>query len=100
MNTTESLNKAFQLLGELINEDCFDFFTVEDMNFDERKEYLKNQIEEYSHTGEGDLLNGMIRFTWKNDEEMIEKFFNENPKLIADTILLMDYRMYENYRLS
>ena len=47
MNTTESLNKAFQILGELMNEDCFDFLEVQNLNFEDRKDYLRQMIFEY-----------------------------------------------------
>ena len=40
MTSTESLSKAYQILGELINEDCFDFWEVKNSTYDERKEYL------------------------------------------------------------
>ena len=60
MTSTESLNKAFQILGELMNEDCFDFWEVSSSTFEERKEYLRDMIFEYFHSGETNL-GGMIQ---------------------------------------
>jgi len=106
MNSTESLNKAYQILGELINEDCFDFYEVESSNFDERKEYLRDMIFEYFHSGETNL-GGMIQRVDSDDYlyegsatpetvENINNFF-KNELLIADIILLMDEDLYYEF---
>lgn len=104
MNSTESLHKAFQILGELINEDCFDFWEVKDLNFEERKDYLRQMIFEYFHNGEVNL-GGMIDRVDTTDYlydgiaspgtiENINEFF-KNEELVADIILLMDEDIYE-----
>lgn len=107
MTSTESLNKAFQILGELINEDCFDFYEVESSNFEERKEYLRDMIFEYFHSGETNL-GGMIQRVDSDDYiyeglgaspetiENINNFF-KNERLVADIILLMDEDLYYEF---
>lgn len=106
MTSTESLNKAFQILGELMNEDCFDFYEVESSNFEERKEYLKDMIFEYFHSGETNL-GGMIQRVDSDDYlyegsatpetvENINNFF-KNERLVADIILLMDEDLYYEF---
>jgi len=107
MTSTESLNKAFQILGELINEDCFDFWEVASSTFEERKEYLRDMIFEYFHNGETNLA-GIIQRIDSSDYlyegsatpetvENINNFF-KNEKLVADVILLMDEDMYEQFK--
>lgn len=107
MNTTESLNKAFQILGELMNEDCFDFLEVANSSYDERKEYLRDMIFEYFRSGETNL-GGIIDRVDTDDYlfeglgaspetiENINNFFM-NEQLVADIILLMDEDMYESF---
>ena len=107
MTSTESLNKAFQILGELMNEDCFDFYEVESSNFEERKEYLRDMIFEYFHSGEINL-GGMIQRVDSDDYlyegvgaspetiENINNFF-KNERLVADIILLMDEDLYYEF---
>lgn len=107
MTTTESLNKAFQIIGELINKDCFDFSEVANSSYDERKEYLRDMIFEYFHGGETNLA-GMIDRVDSDDYiyegsatpetiENINNFFN-GEHLVADIILLMDEYMYEQFK--
>ena len=103
MNSTESLHKAFQILGELINENCFDFWEVKDLNFEERKDYLRQMIFEYFHDGEvnlGGIIKRIDSNNWENNErasketiENINNFF-KNEELVADIILLMDEDIY------
>ena len=107
MTSTESLNKAFQILGELINEDCFDFWEIKSSNFEERKDYLRDMIFEYFHNGETNL-GGMIQRVDSDDYlyegsatpetvENINNFF-KNEELVADIILLMDEDLYEQFK--
>ena len=106
MTSTESLNKAYQILGELINEDCFDFWEIKSSNFEERKEYLRDMIFEYFHSGETNL-GGMIYRVDSDDYiyegtptpetiENINSFF-KNDELVADIILLMDEDVYNEF---
>lgn len=106
MNSQETLNKAFQILGELMNEDCFDFLEVVNSTYDERKEYLKDMIFEYFHNGEVNL-GGMIDRVDTTDYlydgiaspgtiENINEFF-KNEELVADIILFMDEDVYYAY---
>lgn len=107
MTSTESLNKAFQILGELMNKDCFDFYEVASSNFEERKEYLRDMIFEYFHSGEINL-GGMIDRVDSDDYlyeglgaspetiENINNFF-KNERLVADIILLMDEDLYYEF---
>jgi len=106
MNSTESLNKAFQILGELMNKDCFDFWEVASSTFEERKEYLQDMIFEYFHSGETNL-GGMIDRVDSDDYiyegtstpetiENINNFF-KNEELVADIILLMDEDIYDEF---
>ena len=102
----DSLNKAFQILGELMNEDCFDFLEVASSNFEERKEYLRDMIFTYFSDGEVDLAGVIYRVDSGNEDisgrasvetvENINNFF-KNKKLVADVILLMDEDMYSAY---
>ena len=107
MNSTESLNKAFQILGELINENCFDFWEVASSTFEERKEYLRDMIFEYFHNGKTNL-GGMIQrvdsdyYIYEGlgaSPETIENIneFFKNEELIADIILLMDENIYNEF---
>lgn len=106
MNTTESLYKAFQIIGELMNEDCFDFWEIKSSNFEERKEYLRDMIFEYFHNGETNL-GGMIQRVDSDDYlyegtstpetiENINNFF-KNEELVADIILFMDEDIYNEF---
>ena len=108
MTSKESLNKAFQILGELINEDCFDFWEVASSSFDERKEYLRDMIFEYFHSGETNL-GGMIHRVDSDDYiyeglgaspetiENINNFFKDE-ELVADVILFMDEDIYYEFQ--
>jgi len=106
MTPEQSLRKAYQILGELMNEDCFDFLEVADSTFDERKEYLRDMIFEYFRSGET-CLGDMIERVDSDDYifegiaspetvENINSFFY-NEELVADIILLMDEDVYETY---
>ena len=107
MNSTESLNKAYEILKELMNEDCFDFSEVASSNFNERKNYLHDMIFEYFHGGETNLC-GMMQNVDSDDYiyeglgaspetiENINEFF-KNEELIADIILLMDKDLYDEF---
>lgn len=106
MTSTESLNKAFQILRELMNEDCFDFLDVASSTFEERKEYLRDMIFEYFHSGETNL-GGMIQRVDSNDYlyegtftpetiENINNFF-KNEELVANIILFMDEDVYDEF---
>lgn len=106
MNTTESLNKAFQILGELMNEDCFDFLEVQNLNFEDRKDYLRQMIFEFFRGGEVNLGGIIKRIDSDNfnaneraSEETIENINNffKNELLVADIILLMDEDIYESF---
>ena len=108
MNSTESLNKAYEILKELMNEDCFDFLEVASSNFDERKDYLRDMIFEYFHGGETNLC-GMIQKVDSDDYiyeglgtspetiDNINDFFFENEELVADIILFMDEDVYNEF---
>ena len=106
MNTAESLNKAFQILGELMNEDCFDFLEVQNLNFEDRKDYLRQMIFEFFRGGEVNLGGIIKRIDSDNfndneraSEETIENINNffKNELLVADIILLMDEDIYESF---
>lgn len=101
------LTKAFQILGELINEDCFDFWEVKNSTYDERKEYLRDMIFEYFHSGEVDLA-GVIKRVDSSDYlyegsatpetvENINNFFKDE-ELVADVILFMDEDIYDEFQ--
>ena len=101
------LTKAFQILGELINEDCFDFWEVKNSTYDERKEYLRDMIFEYFHSGEVDL-GGVIKRVDSSDYlyegsatpetvENINNFFKDE-ELVADVILFMDEDIYDEFQ--
>ena len=95
MTSTELLYKSFQILGELMNEDCFDFLEVAPLTFEERKEYLRNMIFEYFNSGETNLAGVIQRADSKLEtSENVNNFF-KNEELVADIILLMDEDMYE-----
>lgn len=96
MTTTESLIKAFEILVELINKGYFDFYAVINSSYDERKEYLRDMINEYFRSGETNLC-GMIDGSATSDiTENINNFF-KNELLVADIILLMDEEIYYEY---
>ena len=103
MTNDKSINKAFQILGELMNEDCFDFFEVANSSFDERKDYLRQMIFAYFASGEVQL-GGIIKRednefevgASKKTVENIDNFF-KNEELVADIILLMDEDVYDEY---
>ena len=106
MTSKESLIKAYQILGELINGDCFDFWEIKSSNFEERKEYLRDMIFEYFHNGETNL-GGMIQKVDSDDYlyegtstpetiENINNFF-KNEELVADIILFMDEDVYDEF---
>ena len=97
MTTTESLTKAFEILVDLINKGYFDFYTVINSSYDERKEYLRDMIIEYFRSGETNLC-GMIEGsdTSETVEKNINNFF-KNELLVADIILLMDEEIYYEY---
>ena len=99
MTSKESLIKAYQILTELINEDCFDFWEVASSSFDERKEYLRDMIFSYFQSGETNLADMIERvdsddylFEGIASPETIENInsFFYNEELVADIILLMD----------
>ncbi len=101
--TNQSLNTAFRIVAELMNEDCFDFIDVKDLDYEERKEYLRDKIFEYFHSGEVDL-GGVIKRVDTTDYlyegiaspetiENVNEFF-KNELLVADVILFMDEDMY------
>ena len=107
MTSKESLIKAYQILSELINEDCFDFWEVASSSFDERKEYLRDMIFEYFHSGETNL-GDMIQRVDSDDYlfegiaspetiNNINYFFHDNEKLVADIILLMDEDVFYEF---
>ena len=104
----DKLTKAFQILGELMNEDCFDFLEVKNSTYDERKEYLHDMIFEYFHNGETNL-GGIIQRVDSDDYiyeglsaspetiENINNFFKDE-ELIADIILFMDEDIYYEFQ--
>jgi len=98
MTHIESLNTAFRIIAELMNEDCFDFEDVREMNFEERKDYLRTAIWTYFGVGEN-MLGGIIERVFndcKATGDNINKFFR-NEELVADTLLFMDEDMYFAY---
>lgn len=98
MTRIESLNTAFRIIGELMNEDCFDFEDVREMNFEERKDYLRTAIWTYFGVGET-MLGGIIKRVFndcKATGNNINEFF-KNEELVADTLLFMDEEMYFAY---
>ena len=103
MTNDKSLSKAFQILGELMNEDCFDFWEVANSSFDERKDYLRQMIFAFFSSGEVNLANVIKREDNEFEEgaskktvENIDNFF-KNEELVADIILLMDEDVYDEY---
>lgn len=98
MTHIESLNTAFRIIAELMNEDCFDFEDVREMNFEERKDYLRTAIWTYFGVGET-MLGGIIERVFndcKATSNNINEFFR-NEELVADTLLFMDEDMYFAY---
>jgi len=98
MTRTESLNTAFRIIAELMNEDCFDFEDVREMNFEERKDYLRTAIWTYFGVGKT-VLGGIIKRVFndcKATGNNINEFF-KNEELVADTLLFMDEVMYFAY---
>ena len=102
----DKLTKAFQIIGELLNEDCFDFCEVKNSTYDERKEYLRDMIFSYFQSGETNLAD-MIERVDSDDYlfegiasletiQNIDDFFT-NEELVADIILLMDEDIYHEY---
>ena len=101
------LTKAFQILGELINEDCFDFWEVKNSTYDERKEYLRDMIFEYFHSGEVDLGEVIKRvdnsdylYEGSATPETVENINNffKDEELVADVILFMDEDIYDEFQ--
>jgi hypothetical protein len=81
-----------------MNEDCFDFEDVREMNFEERKDYLRTAIWTYFGVGET-VLGGIIKRVFndcKATGNNINEFF-QNEELVADTLLFMDEVMYFAY---
>ena len=98
MTSIESLNTAFRIIAELMNEDCFDFEDVREMNFEQRKNYLRTAIWTYFGVGET-VLGGIIKRVFndcKATGDNINEFF-KNEELVADTLLFMDEVMYFEY---
>ena len=101
------LTKAFQILGELINEDCFDFWEVKNSTYDERKEYLRDMIFEYFHSGEVDLGEVIKRvdnsdylYEGSATPETVENINNffKDEELVADIILFMNEDIYYEFQ--
>lgn len=101
--TNQSLNTAFRIVAELMNADCFKFEDVKNLNYEERKWYLRDKIFMYFQCGE-DYLAGVIKSVDTTDYlyegitspetiENVNEFF-KNELLVADVILLMDEDMY------
>ena len=106
MNSSDTLQKAYQILTDLINEDCFDFSEVANSLFDERKEYLRDMIFSYFQSGETNLADMIERvdsddylFEGVASLETIQNInsFFYNEELVADIILLMDEDIYYEY---
>ena len=97
----ESLCKAAQILGELMNEDCFNFDDVYNLNFEERKTYLRDWIWCFFASGES-CLGGEIQRVYndcKATGKNIDKFF-ENEELVADIIFLMDEDIWDEFMIE
>lgn len=105
--SNQEFNTAFHIIEDLMNKDCFNFWKAKDMNYEERKEYLRDMIFEYFHCGEIDLA-GVIKHVDTTDYlyegmaspetiENVNEFF-KNELLIADVIFLMDEDMYEEFK--
>ena len=93
--SNQELNIAFRIIAELMNENCFDFEDVREMNFEERKDYLRTAILTYFGLGEN-VLGGIIKRVFndcKATDNNINEFF-KNEKLVADTLLFMDEDIY------
>ena len=98
MTSIESLNTAFRIIAELMNEDCFDFEDVMELNFEERKNYLRKAILAYFGIGET-TLGGIIKRVFNDSEATnsnIDEFF-KNELLVADTLLFMEEDIYFEY---
>lgn len=98
MTSIESLNTAFRIIAELMNEDCFDFEDVRELNFEERKDYLRTVIWAYFGIGEN-VLGGIIKRVFNDDKATgnnIDEFF-KNELLVADTLLFMEEDIYFEY---
>ena len=81
-----------------MNEDCFDFEDVREMNFEERKDYLRTAIWTYFGVGET-VLGGIIKRVFNDSEATnsnIDEFF-KNELLVADTFLFMEEDIYFEY---
>lgn len=99
MTSIESLNTAFRIVSQLMNEDCFDFEDVMGLNFEEQKDYLRTAILAYFSIGET-TLGGIIERAFNDDKATgnnIDEFF-KNELLVADTLLLMDEDIYLEYQ--
>lgn len=99
--------KAFQIIGELLNEDCFDFCEVKNSTYDERKEYLRDMIFSYFQSGETNLADMIERvdsddylFEGLASPETIQNIndFFTDEELVADVILLMDEDLYDEFQ--
>lgn len=101
------LEKAYQIIGELMNEDCFDFCEVKNSTYNERKEYLQDMIFAYFQSGETNLAD-MIERVDSDDYlfegiasletiQNINDFFTDE-ELVADIILLMDEDIYYEFQ--
>lgn len=106
MNSSDTLQKAYQVLTDLINEDCFDFCEIKNSSFNERKEYLRDMIFSYFQSGETNLADMIERvdsddylFEGLASPETIQNIndFFTNEELVADIILLMDEDIYYEY---
>ena len=106
MNSSDTLQKAYQILTDLINEDCFDFWEIKNSSFNERKEYLRDMIFAYFQSGETNLADIVERVD--SDDYLFEGIasletiqniddFFTNEELVADIILLMDEDVYDEF---
>ena len=98
MTSIESLNTAFRIIAELMNEDCFDFEDVMELNFEERKDYLRKAILAYFGISET-TLGGIIKRVFNDSEATnsnIDEFF-KNELLVADILLFMEEDIYFEY---
>ena len=93
MTSIESLNTAFRIIAELMNEDCFDFEDVRELNFEERKDYLRTAIWAYFGIGET-VLGGIIKRVFNDDKATGN---NIDELLVADTLLFMEEDIYFEY---
>ena len=82
MTSIESLNTAFRIIADLMNEDCFDFEDVRELNFEERKDYLRTAIWTYFGIGEN-VLGGIIKRVFNECvafRNFYSRFKNQNHK--------------------